>query len=83
MAEKSLSHFLGFLVLLLGYMLFEQNQEKSKLYKISIDSDLVIMDLTNAIEAQKKYIKQLETSYSLFYNNYYNPVEQKNNFKSN
>ena len=71
MAKKSLTHFLGFLVLLLGYMLYEQTQERKKLYELSVDADFVIKDLTQAIESQKIYIKQLETSYNIIYNKYY------------
>ncbi len=81
MAEKSLSHFLGFLVILLGYMLYEQSQERKKLYELSIDADLAIRDLTIAVDSQKKYIKQLETSYYFLYNSYNNPIQQKKSFQ--
>jgi len=75
-AKKSLSHFLGFLVLLLGYMLYEQIDERRKLYETCIKGDQAIVDLQRAVESQKKYIKQLETSYSLLYNKLYNTLEE-------
>ena len=37
-------------------MLYEQTQERKKLYELSVDADFVIKDLTQAIESQKKYI---------------------------
>ncbi len=78
MAKQSLTHFLGFLVLLLGYMLYEQTQERKKLYETSVKADVAIKELTLAIESQKNYIKQLETYYSLMYNKYYqeSPIQQ-------
>ena len=52
---KKFNSFLRFPSLLLGYMLYEQTQERKKLYELSVDADFVIKDLTQAIESQKIY----------------------------
>ena len=59
-------------------MLYEQNQDNQRLYEICTKSDEVIVDLRKALEYQKNYIKELETSHGLLYNKLYDILKEKN-----
>ena len=60
MADRSLTYFLFFLVVWLGYCFYEQDQEGERLFKIAKDQQETIIKQNQAIEAQKTYIKLLE-----------------------
>jgi len=59
-ADRSLTYFLFFLIIYFGYTLYEQDQEAERLFKIAKDQQETIIKQTQAIEAQKTYIKLLE-----------------------
>ena len=66
MADRSLTHFLYFIIVLLGVYLYQQTQEINKL-------NTLLLQQNEFIQEQKKYINLLEKS---FLNNYYkqNPL---------
>ena len=61
MPERSLIYFLFFLIVWCLYACYEQNQEAERLFKIATDQQRTIIQQAEAIEAQKIYIKLLET----------------------
>ena len=60
MTDRTLTYFLFFLIIYLGYTLYEKDQEAEHLFKIAKDQQDAIIKQTQAIEAQKVYIKLLE-----------------------
>ena len=75
MPERSLTYFLFFLLIWCLYVFYEQNQEAERLFKIATNQQETIIKQTEALEAQKVYIKLLEAQ---VVNSYY----KKNSFDS-
>lgn len=60
--------YLSSILLLFAYLLWEKHQDNERLYKICNDQQDVIVDLQKAINLQKFYINQLESSSPRSYN---------------
>ena len=60
--------YLSSILLLFAYLLWEKHQDNERLYKICNDQQDVIVDLQKAINLQKSYINQLESSSPRSYN---------------
>lgn len=60
MPEKSLSHFLFYLIVILLYFLYDRHQEAERFFKLAVDQQDTIIKLEKAIESQKDYIELLE-----------------------
>ena len=71
MADRSLTFFLGFLVLWSFYILYETKVEENRLFNIALQQEQVIKDCQKAMQSQALYIKLLETKLR----NAYNPLE--------
>jgi amino acid permease len=73
-ADRSLTYFLFFLIIYFGYALYEQNQETERLFKIAKDQQETIIEQNEAIQAQKFYIKLLESKALEDYYNERSPI---------
>ena len=60
MPDKSLSHFLFYLIIILLYFLYDRHQEAERFFKLAVDEQDAIRKLEKAIESQKDYIELLE-----------------------
>ena len=60
MPEKSISHFLFYLIVILLYFLYDRHQEAERFFKLAVDQQDAIRKLEKAIESQKDYIEVLE-----------------------
>ena len=60
MADKSCIYFLIFITILLSYSLYEESEENSRLYKICIDQEEVILEQGRAIQLQNLYLSRLK-----------------------
>ena len=74
MADRSLTYFLFFIIIYLGYSLYEQDQEAERLFKIAKDQQQAIVEQGEAIQIQKFYIKLLESRTFEDYNNKRSPI---------
>tara|TARA_Y100000310_G_scaffold136153_1_gene135044 strand:+ start:449 stop:688 length:240 start_codon:yes stop_codon:yes gene_type:complete len=76
-ADRSLTYFLFFLIIYFGYALYEQDQEAERLFKIAKDQQETIIEQNEAIQAQKFYIKLLESRAAEDYYNERSPIYNK------
>lgn len=71
MVDRSLIHFLVFLIVLLLYCLYDRHQEAERIFKIAENQQTVISQQKKAIDSQSFYIKLLE---SKVYESYHQDV---------
>ena len=74
MADRSLLYFLSFLIIYLGYCLYEESSESDRLFNIAKDQQQAIIEQGEAIQAQKFYIKLLESKALEDYHNERSPI---------
>lgn len=74
MADNSLIHFLGFLIILLLYCLYDRHQEAERIFKIAENQQTVISQQKEAIDSQSFYIKLLESRVYEPYNKDRSPI---------
>ena len=63
MTDKSFTYFLFFLIIYLAYLLYAQNQEWDRLFKIALDQEKAISEQRKSIQTQQLYIQLLENYY--------------------